>query len=167
MKNILFGLIIIGFTGCLKSGEDTSTATCTYDACAYKAPASEIQAVQDYLTANTITATQHCSGVFYIIDNPGTGRSVTACGAIKATYVGKLTNGNIFDQGTFDRFIALSDLVGGWINTIPLIKEGGKIRLYIPPSLGYGSADRKDANGAVVIPGNSILIFDVTLDTVY
>ena len=55
----------------------------------------------------------------------------------------------------------LNGVIPGWTDGIPLIKQGGRIHLYIPPSLGYG-------NRAVEsIPANSILLFDVTLDTVY
>jgi FKBP-type peptidyl-prolyl cis-trans isomerase FkpA len=38
---------------------------------------------------------------------------------------------------------------------VPLVKKGGKIRLIIPPTLGYGSQNR------VKIPPYSILDFDV------
>lgn len=158
-KRIVFGLLTASlFSACIKSSSNAPVA-CTYDACAVKAPASEIKDVQDYLTANNITATQHCSGVFYSIDNAGTGTAPTACSGVKATYVGKFTNGNIFDQGTAS--FGLNQVIKGWTNTIPLLKKGGKIRLYIPPSLGYGDK----ASGP--IPANSILIFDVTLDEVY
>ena len=159
LKKLLAGLlVIISFAGCLKGKNEFK---CNYNDCALKAPESEIQAVQDYLTAHSITATPHCSGLFYVIDDPGTGKPVTACGAVMATYVGKLADGTVFDDGTFEEFLPLSSLVRGWANAIPLIKEGGKIRLYIPPSLGYGNQDHGS------IPANSILIFDVTLDAVY
>jgi FKBP-type peptidyl-prolyl cis-trans isomerase len=38
--------------------------------------------------------------------------------------------------------------------------------LYVPPYLGYGSQPLKDPSGNVIIPGNSILIFDIELVTV-
>jgi FKBP-type peptidyl-prolyl cis-trans isomerase len=41
-----------------------------------------------------------------------------------------------------------------------LIKPGGRIILYLPPSLGYGPY------GAGSIPGNAGLIFEVTLVSV-
>src|SRR5215211_5774903 len=153
LKKILMGLVIVGvFSGCLK-GDHEGEYKCEYDACAVKAPAGEIQQVQDYLLTNNIIATQHCSGVYYAIDSVGTGKAVTSCGAIVATYKGSLADGTIFDQGQFNRFYALSGLLKGWTNTIPLIKEGGRIRLYIPPSLGYGNT----VYGT--IPANSVLVF--------
>lgn len=165
LKKIVCGLILIAsFSGCLKS-KSSSNATCNYDPCAYKAPAAEIQSVQDYLTTKGITATQHCSGFFYVIDSAGTGKTPSACNYVNATYTGKLTNDSTFDQGTHD--FPLNQVILGWTNGIPLLKEGGRIRLYIPPSLGYANKDVKDSNGNVVIPANSILIFDVTLNGVY
>ena len=132
---------------------------CNYDSCAVKAPASEIQQVQDYLTANNITATQHCSGLFYRVETAGTGEPATACSYVTVKYIGKLTDGTIFDQkqGVDSYSNYLGNLIRGWINGIPYIKVGGKIHLYIPPSLGYGS----QSNGS--IPANSVLIFEVEL----
>lgn len=73
--------------------------------------------------------------------------------------MGKLTNGTIFDQtqgnNTYSNY--LTSLIKGWTNGVPYIKTGGRIILYIPPTLGYGS----QANGP--IPANSILIFDIDL----
>lgn len=163
-KIIGISFLALIFLGCKKTGT-SNEPDCTYDACALKAPASEIQMVQNYLTANNITATQHCSGLFYAIDTEGTGLTPNVCSFIIASYVGKLTNGNIFDQSPQGQYleIELWKLIKGWINGLPFIKAGGKIRLYIPPSLGYGAADRKDQNGTVVIPGNSVIIFEVNL----
>lgn len=157
IKSLLFAVIVIvSLSGCLKGSEGTEQ-NCNYDPCSFVAPTTEITSVQTYLTDNNITATQHCSGAFYIIDAAGTGAIPNICSFINASYVGKLTNGTVFDQGAFQQPLQLRQLIRGWINTIPLIKQGGKIRLYLPPSLGYGS----QANGS--IPANSILIFDLEL----
>jgi FKBP-type peptidyl-prolyl cis-trans isomerase len=73
-------------------------------------------------------------------------------------YKGQLTNGNVFDQQLKYVFSTLGSLIDGWRQGLPLIKKGGEIKLYIPPSLGYGSDNSNPS-----IPPNSILIFDVTL----
>lgn len=169
MKRLLIvSTLAFILSSCMKNHGE-SNQQCTYDDCAIKAPASEIQSVQDYLTANNITATQHCSGLFYSIETPGSGAIPTACSYVSVKYVGKFTNGTIFDQTTGSNVASfyLSGVIRGWTNTVTLLKPGGKIHLYIPPSLGYGNTDRKDASGNVVIPANSILIFDVELVAVY
>ena len=163
-KFLAISLISVLLVNCKKFDkvEDPGTQQCTYDPCAVKAPATEIQSVQDYLTANNITATQHCSGLFYKIERPGTGVAPSACSSVTIRYIGKFTNGTIFDQtqGTSTYTNNLSYLIRGWINGVPFISSGGKIHLYIPSTLGYGS----QANGP--IPANSILIFEIELVSV-
>jgi hypothetical protein len=44
------------------------------------------------------------------------------------------------------------------------MQRGGKYRLWIPPELGYGAEEKKNPQtGEVVIPANSLLVFDVDL----
>ena len=133
---------------------------CGYDECETKAPSSEIQAVQDYLASQNITnALQHCSGLFYVIDTLGTGQYPNACAGVAVRYKGMLPGGSVFDQGQTS--FSLREVIKGWRNGIPLVRAGGKIRLYVPPTLGYGSTGFPPT-----IPGNSILIFEVGLDAV-
>lgn len=170
MKKLLtVSVLALLLFNCTKNDEGGSgSQQCTYDSCSVKAPASEIQNIQTYLSTNNITAVQHCSGLFYSIETPGSGTTPTACSYVSVKYVGKLTNGTVFDQTTGNvASFYLSQVIRGWTNGVPYIKPGGKIHLYIPPTLGYGSSDKKDASGNVVIPANSILIFDVELVAVY
>lgn len=154
MTKKLFSLaLIVTLFGCSKKNK------CDYNECAIKAPDSEIQSVKDYLTSKGITnATQHCSGLFYVIDNAGSGKHPNGCSNVNVTYKGTLTNGTTFDQGTIS--FGLDQVIIGWRDGIPQIAAGGVIHLFIPPSLGYGST------GVGTIPANSILIFDVTLNSV-
>jgi FKBP-type peptidyl-prolyl cis-trans isomerase FkpA len=168
-KLLIVSTLALILSGCLKNDSDNTPQQCTYDSCAVKAPPSEIQNLQAYLSANSITATQHCSGLFYSVEASGSGTTPTACSYLSVKYVGKFTNGAVFDQTTGSNVASfnLSEVIRGWTNGIPYIKPGGKIHLYIPPTLGYGNVDRKDAAGNVVVPANSILIFDVELVAVY
>jgi FKBP-type peptidyl-prolyl cis-trans isomerase FkpA len=126
------------------------------------APQSEQQVIADYLAANNINATKHVSGLYYQIWQQGNGESPNNCSSIVINYTGLLSNGNKFDEGKNVAF-TLGSLIEGWKKGLPLIQKGGKIKLYIPPSLGYGSSDIKDNNGVIVIPANSMLIFDISL----
>ena len=167
MKNI-FLVIFIAFTflsSCAKKD-----AECNSTDSAVVASATEIQNVQNYLNTNNITGTtQYPSGFFYKVTLAGSGAAVVnLCSKVTVKYVGKLTNGNVFDQNAAGVSFTLGGLIAGWQKGIPLIKSGGKITLYIPPSLGYGPNDKRDpTTNNVIIPGNSILIFDIELVNVY
>ncbi len=160
-----YALIVFSFAfvlaACKKKKEE-----CTLTPGATVAPANEETMITSYLSANSITTAVELenSGLYYIIDNPGTSEKPGLCSAMVVKYVGKLANGTIFDQttGTATASFTLGGLIEGWKRTLTLIGEGGKIRLYIPPSLGYGANPLIDSRtGVTIIPANSILIFDV------
>jgi FKBP-type peptidyl-prolyl cis-trans isomerase FkpA len=158
LKNLVLLTIVFAILfSCSKSS--STVTTCSWDSCAYKAPPAEIQAVHDSLY-NRFDSRQQCSGLFYHIIDTGTGNRPTPCSSVNVTYVGKFTDslGKKFDSSTVT--IPLNQVIPGWRDGIPLIKEGGRILLYIPPSLGYGP------NPYLSIPGNSILYFDVKLNSV-
>jgi len=126
------------------------------------APSAEEQELTTYLTTNGISATKHGSNMYYQIINMGTGDHPQYCSQINVSYSGTLTNGSVFEQNN-DIYLKSWILIDGWKIGLPLIKKGGRIKLYIPPSLGYGTTARKDMQGNVVIPANSILIYDISL----
>lgn len=128
---------------------------------AIKAPDSEIVRMDKYISDSSIAnATKHSSGLYYQILNPGTGNYPTQCNLVGVTYTGKLINGSVFDASSTNIFYSLKDLIFGWRIGLPLIKSGGVIRLYVPPSFGYGQTPVGS------IPKNSILVFDVNLNEV-
>jgi FKBP-type peptidyl-prolyl cis-trans isomerase FkpA len=142
-------MLLMVFSMACNTKEDCSTPTKT-------APASEVLALEAYLTSNGITATKDPHGFYYTINVPGGTSKPTICSTISVKYTGRLTNGSVFDSSTGATF-ALANLITGWQQGIPYIGKGGKITLYLPPSLGYGS----QASGS--IPANSILIFEIEL----
>lgn len=92
----------------------------------------------------------------------GSGGSPDLCSQVSLSYSGKLTDGTQFDASSGVVF-QLGSLIEGWKKGVPLIQKGGTIKLYVPPSLGYGPQPFRDQQGNIVIPGNSVLIFDVTI----
>ena len=87
----------------------------------------------------------------------GEGESAKTGDVATVGYTGWLPNGTVFDSGAFSFTVGVGQVVDGFDEGIMGMKVGGKRRLVIPPNLGYG-------NRAVgVIPGNSTLVFEVTL----
>lgn len=132
---------------------------CGYDECSAPAPASEVQSLQNYLQANNITATQHYSGIFYVVNQQGNSDRPNGCSNVTVKYKGTLTNGSVFDETTGNETanFNMGGLIRGFTNGVMQIKSGGKVTIYIPPSLGYGNRQ----SGS--IPPNSNLIFTVEL----
>lgn len=144
------------FSGCLKQDKG-----CPYKESTVVASTAEQQQVEAYLSSNGITnAVKHSSGMYYAIITPGTGNKPSLCSVVSVGYTGTLTNGSVFDQQNIISF-DLGRLIEGWKKGLPLVAKGGRIKLFIPPSLGYGNTDVKNSSGVVVIPANSMLIFDI------
>lgn len=149
-KTIVFVLIAgIFMSSCAKTTEDCNTPDTA-------APQSEITELENYINANGFLATKDYRGFFFSIVEQGTGAKPNNCSTVTVNYVGNLKNGTVFDSSTNVSF-KLSGLITGWQQGLALIGKGGKIKLYIPPSLGYGS------QASASIPANSILVFEIDL----
>jgi len=117
--------------------------------------------IQDYISAHNLTADSTSSGLYYVIDKPGTGQTPSLYSNIRIRYKGMLTSGEVFDEATSAIQLNLSQVITGWQEGIPKFKEGGEGILLIPSGLGYGS----QSTGS--IPANSVLIFEIKLDEVF
>lgn len=96
-------------------------------------------------------------------DVVGTGAEAKLGSSITVKYTGMLTDQTVFDStekqgGTPATFqLVEGGLIKGWTDGIPGMKVGGKRRLVIPSSLGYGEMGNQG------IPPNATLIFDIEL----
>jgi FKBP-type peptidyl-prolyl cis-trans isomerase FkpA len=145
---------------CLKSSDD---ASCPYEDKSISAPQAERDSIEAYLTSMGIQAEEHTTGFYYQLVSPGTDLGqMGLCSEIEISYVGRLRSGTEFDRQNNIRFI-LGSLIEGWKKSIPLVKKGGEINLFIPPSLAYGNNEIKNSQGQVIIPAGSMLIFNVKL----
>jgi FKBP-type peptidyl-prolyl cis-trans isomerase len=112
-------------------------------------------------TLQNFTPLASVSSLKTIDTTPGTGKVVAANDTVTVNYTGALaSNGTIFesslDSGQTATF-GLNQVIKGWTEGIPGMKEGGTRRLIIPAALAYGST------GQGSIPPNADLVFDVTL----
>lgn len=97
----------------------------------------------------------------------GTGEEAVQGKTISVNYTGSLTDGTKFDSNVDTKFghvspfeftLGAGQVIQGWDQGFKGMKVGGKRKLTIPPSLGYGASG---AGG--VIPPNATLIFEVEL----
>ena len=107
------------------------------------------------------------SGLKYIVVKKGKGKKSEAGKMAEVHYTGWLTDGKKFDSSldrneTFEFNLGAGQVIKGWDEGVALMKIGDKVRLIIPPDLGYGEKGAGD-----VIPPNATLIFDVELIGVY
>ena len=115
--------------------------------------------IREYLAEHNLEAIAHSSGLYYAIEEEGTGGHPILSSLIEVKYKGFLTNNVVFDETASSRTYInrLSALISGWQIGIPLLQKGGKGTFYIPSELGYGSSS------AGSIPPNSVLIFEIEL----
>lgn len=133
-----------------------------------KAIQSETDSIGRYLDwriANgaDIKATLHPNGFYYEIITEGNSERPEICSTINVDYTGRRfggpsLEGTVFDTGSGAN-LALYNLIAGWKQSLLLLGTGGKIHLYLPPSLAYGTA------GSGAVKGNTFLFFEITLNS--
>jgi FKBP-type peptidyl-prolyl cis-trans isomerase len=154
MNKALWALVIIIVLGALGAGayysfkKPTSPATPEQAQQGQQAPADQVQAQEVKV---------------------GDGAPATPGMMVAVLYEGKLSDGTTFDSsaahGNQPLVFQLGEqgLIPGFQIGVNGMKVGGERVLSIPPALGYGAQDVKDASGKVIIPANSTLLFDVKL----
>ncbi|WP_339919209.1 FKBP-type peptidyl-prolyl cis-trans isomerase [uncultured Flavobacterium sp.] len=149
MKSILLSLVSLLFVSCLSDTEKPSNTDYTVQ---------NEKEIVDYIAANKLIAQKSSTGLYYVINEAGTGAQPTASSNVTVAYKGYYTNGNVFDKSSDEGIsFGLNQVIKGWTEGIPYFKEGGSGILLIPSALGYGS------NGSGPIPGGAVILFDVKL----
>lgn len=149
MKSILLALVSVLFVSCLSDGGASKSVDYTVQ---------NEKEIVDYIAKNKLTAQKSDSGLYYVINEAGTGAQPTATSNVTVAYKGYFTNGSVFDQSKAEGIsFGLNQVIKGWTEGIPYFKTGGSGILLIPAHLGYGS------NDSGPIPGGSVLIFEAKL----
>ena len=101
------------------------------------------------------------SGLQYQVITEGTGKTPSATSNVSVHYRGTTLDGKEFDssykRGAPASF-PLNRVIAGWTEGLQLVKEGGKVKLFIPANLAYG-----ERGAGRDIGPNSALIFEVEL----
>lgn len=102
------------------------------------------------------------SGIEYQIITAGNGAKPTTSDIAVVDYKGALLNGAPFDASEpgHPARLPVAAVIPGFAEALMLMPKGATYRVWIPPQLGYGPDD----HGA--IPGNSVLVFDLTLQDI-
>jgi FKBP-type peptidyl-prolyl cis-trans isomerase len=117
-------------------------------------------------STNTESTTPQVAGQDAVV---GTGATAAPNSKVSVLYVGMLQDGTVFDSSANNNNEPISFVLGsegiipGFQIGINGMKEGGERRISVPPELGYGANEQKDASGKVIIPANSTIIFDIKL----
>lgn len=114
--------------------------------------------IQKLIEQKNWTCERSESGLYFQILEEGDGAFIPIDAKVLVTYKGSLKNGKIFDQTSEEpvSFYAKT-LMDGWREALLFLNIGSKVRLVIPPNLGYKNRELPD------IPKNSILIFEIKI----
>ena len=120
-------------------------------------PETEQDIIQ-YIEDNNLNATRSNSGLYYVINNEGSGARPTSTSSVTVDYKGYFLDGVVFDESNSNGIsFGLNEVIQGWTEGITYFREGGNGILLVPYNLGYGESGRGS------IPGGSVLIFDIRL----
>lgn len=116
--------------------------------------------IEEYVATNNLNVEVDPSGLYYTIENPGTGVQPKLTDEVEVRYKGYLLDGTVFDQTESGKTAVfyLGGLIPGWQIAIPLLKEGGKGIFIHPSYLAYG---RRGAGN--LIGPNEVLVFEIEL----
>jgi len=120
----------------------------------------------EYLAANRQKegVTELDTGLQYRVVAPGSGKQATKDSNVTVHYRGTLLNGKEFDS-SYQRGepaqLEIAQVIEGWQQVLPLMKEGDKWEVAIPAALAYGE---NGAGGA--IGPNEMLLFEIELVSV-
>jgi len=161
---------IITYIKILAVFKTDSATRADYDKSIQDMNVDEIKVIEKYLSEKKITAQKTPSGAFVEVINPGTGNKIDSGKYISAKYTGTSWSGKKFDSNVdtaFGHTQPLSFVVGstgpgsmikGFDEGVRFLGLGGKAKVYIPSSLGYGG----NPNSPLIKPYEN-LIFDIEI----
>jgi FKBP-type peptidyl-prolyl cis-trans isomerase FklB len=104
------------------------------------------------------------SGLQYKVLEAGKGKSPNPSDNVTVHYRGALVDGTEFDSSykrNAPATFGVDRVIPGWKEALPMMKEGAKWQLVVPPKLGYG----EQGAGSRIPPG-STLVFEIELISV-
>lgn len=139
----------------------------------------EGKTIEAYAAEKGLSVQKTENGLYYVIEQEGTGEVTTPGTTMYVNYAGYLLDGtlfdtswpeiaksnNIFQEGRpyepLSVNVGMGQVIPGWDEGLMLLKKGSKAKFLIPSPLAYG-----ESGAGALIPANSILIFDVEVTDV-
>ncbi len=128
-----------------------------------KIQSENLEKAEEFLAVNktrkTVKTTD--SGLQYEMLREGSGKKPSSDSVVNVQYRVTLLSGEVVDssysRSTSTQLNLSSSLITGFKEAVMLLKEGGKLRAWLHPSLGYGTY------GSNSVQPNELLIFDIEL----
>lgn len=143
----------------------------------------DVKIIEEYVAENNLNASRTESGLFYVIEEEGTGEQIATGQTALVDYAGYLLDGTIFDTSNKEKAeaagvfseqrdqiggyapleveVGMGRVIPGWDEGLGMLKKGSKAKFIIPSTLAYGER----GSGALITP-NSVLVFDVEVTDV-
>lgn len=105
------------------------------------------------------------TGVYRRVITEGDGETPTASSAVKFNYKYKLTNGKVVSESKSGEPIEglINTLLPGLQDALVQMPVGSKWEIVIPSELAFDKDEQYNSDGSVMVPANSILIFELEL----
>ena len=103
------------------------------------------------------------TGIRYLVLESGSGEKAKRGDKVSLVYIGRLINGETFDQQIdpqkpFTFLLGRGKVIQGWDQIIKLMRPGDKWLVIIPPELAYGTR-----GSSPKIPPDATLVFTMQL----
>jgi len=126
----------------------------------------ESELLDSYLKNANITIEPTNTGLYYLEEKEGIGKTPKPGDTLVVNYTGKFINGQIFDtslkRGKPIKFkYGYGSVIKGWEEGLSYMKKSGKAQFIIPSYLAYGE------KGYGPVPPYSTLIFEIELVDIY
>lgn len=116
--------------------------------------------IEKFIVGKSFHLEKSESGLYTEIMKAGTGREIHLTDSIGVTYIGTLLSGKKFDEQKKNIYLPMRGVIDGWKEALIGQKQGVKLRIIVPPQLGYG------AGGMGEVPPNATLYFELSVDDV-
>ncbi|WP_368407320.1 FKBP-type peptidyl-prolyl cis-trans isomerase [Polaribacter sp. HaHaR_3_91] len=142
-------LSVILFTSCISDDETTCTPQTDED-------------IVEYIESKDLITTKTESGLYYTVNNEGTGETPTENSIVDVKYKTYFLDGT-GNAESESIALNLSTLIPGLSEGIQLFKEGGSGTLIIPSELAFGES----GNSTGSIPCGTVLVFEIEVLAVH